>query len=435
MSTKSAYVFGVSLIAALGGLLFGYHTSIISGALLFLTKEFDLTTFQQELVVSTVLVGALVGAFSGGVLADRWGRKRALGVTLVLFFIGTWLLTEARGFESLLWGRFVAGLGIGVASMAVPLYIAEVAPMEKRGAFVSLNQLMITIGIVVAFFVAYLLAEAGAWRKMFGIGFIPLAVQAVGLLFLPESPSWLMGRGRMQEAAHILGRLHGNIESGRWNKEEKSKEGLELRHPKIKNAFWIGIGMSIFQQITGINTVIYYAPKIFQAAGSASASADLFSTLLVGIVNVAFTVVSLWLIDRWGRRPLLMMGLIGMAASLSILGSFFVIGSAHLGWIAAVSLMSYVAFFAISLGPVTWLLISEIYPLKIRGRAMGIATFANWTCNYLVSISFLSLIEKMGAGATFWLYALISLFALWFVGKKVPETKGKTLEQIQQFWK
>lgn len=428
----------VSVVAALGGLLFGYNTSVIAGAIVFIAQDFQLTIFEQELVVSTVLIGCVIGAFLGGFLADQFGRKKTLFITLVLFFIGILSLTEATGFYSILIGRFITGLAIGVASVAVPLYIAEMSPTESRGALVSLNQLLITIGILIAYIVSYIYADKQLWREMFAFSFFPLLIQFFCLFFIPETPSWLISRGKESAADKVLLRIGGpsrlvsTLEKQVNNPAKKNWR--ELFSPSVRRPFLVGIGVSVFQQITGINTVIYYAPQIFQKAGYQTAESAIFATMLVGCVNVILTVISLWLIDRIGRRPLLIGGLVGMALSLAVLGFSFLSGH-HIGMTAIAGLMIYVAFFAVSLGPVAWLIISEIYPLGIRGRAMGIATLANWVCNYIVSLTFLSLIQQFGTGHTFWIYTIICLVGLWFVYKLVPETKGKTFEQIQGFWR
>jgi sugar porter (SP) family MFS transporter len=433
------YSLFASCIAAIGGILFGYNTSVISGVLLFITNDFQLTTIQQELIVSTLLIGALLGALSGGFIADFFGRKKTLFFTLVLFFIGVLTLTEANGFNTLLVGRFISGLAIGIVSMAAPLYIAEMSPPENRGALVSLNQLCITIGILIAYIVTYSYSINGEWREMFAFAFIPIAVQFVGLFFIPETPPWLFSHSKKEKAEKILNRIlvgNSNHVHTEHREDTHTKKGWrELLDPRVRKPFLIGIGIAVIQSITGINTVIYYAPRIFQLAGFHAAQTALFATILVGAVNVAVTIISLWLIDRLGRRPLLIGGLIGMAASLFVLGlSFLYLGEAA-ALTAVVTMLLFVAFFAVSLGPVAWLIISEVYPLGIRGRAMGIATFSNWVCNYFVSLTFLSLIQSVGIAGTFWLYAIICFLGLWFVIKLVPETKGKTLEQIQSFWK
>lgn len=425
----------VSCIAAIGGILFGYNTSVISGAQLFLKQDFNLSTLEQEVIVSTLLIGALIGALIGGVIADFIGRKKTLFFTLLLFFIGVLALTLANGYTALLIGRFITGFGVGIVSMAVPLYIAEMSPPNSRGALVSLNQLCITLGILLAYIISYIFANESAWRIMFGFAFIPIVVQFLGLFFIPETPSWLLThhkREKAEKVLHLLRLDHQNIHSeknvpthARWS---------ELFSPAVRMPFLIGIGMAVLQAITGINTVIYYAPNIFQLAGFSSAKTALFATMLVGVINVVVTIISLWLIDRIGRKPLLIWGLIGMAFSLIVLGITFLVHGQISGIISVAALLAFVSSFAISLGPVAWLIISEIYPLGIRGRAMGIAVFSNWLCNYFVSLTFLTLIESLGTSSTFWLYAIICLLGLWFVIRLVPETKGKTFEQIQSFW-
>ena len=440
-SKITGYSIFVSCIAAIGGILFGYNTSVISGVLLFITRDFHLTTLQQEVIVSTLLIGALVGALIGGMIADWFGRKKTLFFTLILFFIAILTLTEATGFEMLLTGRLISGLAVGIVSMAVPLYIAEMSPPGNRGALVSLNQLCVTIGILVAYIVSYAFAAAEDWREMFAFAFIPIALQFIGLFFVAETPSWLRTRHKSEQAQRVFSKVRGtkHVDLKKVNKVDdtttkKSWGALVAKSAKLP--FLIGIGVAVFQAITGINTVIYYAPKIFQLAGFEATKTALFATILVGVVNVIVTIIALWLIDRFGRRPLLITGLVGMGLCLVILGIAFLFeGETSAGLASVVFMITYVAFFAVSLGPVAWLIISEVFPLGIRGRAMGIATFTNWLANYFVSLTFLTLLEKFTITGTFWLYAVICFLGLWFVIKLVPETKGKTFEQIQAFWK
>lgn len=387
-----------SAIVSIGGFLFGYHTGVIGGALLFLKRQFSLTPFQEAQVVSFLLIGGTIGAIVGGNLADRIGRKKTLFITLFFSAIGTCILGLSETYFLLLLGRALIGFAIGIISVVVPLYIAEIAPPKQRGALVSLTQLGITFGILISFIVAYLFAEAGNWRMMFLVSLIPVAVQFVGLFFIPETAQAIQKK------------------AGR-------------KHPHWRQVLIVGVGISIFQQIVGINAVVYYAPSIFQLAGFASAQNAIFATILVGAINAIATCIAIPLVDRTGRRPLLFIGLLGMAASLTFLG-FFSQGTA-----SVIAIMCYVAGFAISMGPITWIVISEIFPLELRGLGMGIAIFANWACNYLVSVSFLSLIGWIGFAATFWSYGVICLLGFWFVYKLVPETKGKTLQQIQNFWK
>ncbi|NGX28145.1 MAG: putative metabolite transport protein CsbC [Candidatus Anoxychlamydiales bacterium] len=435
----TSFTLFVSIIAAIGGLLFGYNTATISGAILFLTKDFNLSTIAQEVMISIILVGALVGACFGGILTDRIGRKKSLFITSIVFIIGTFIVMIAQTVTMLFIGRIILGLAIGVVSLAVPLYIAEMSDPTHRGALVSLNQLAITIGILLAYVIDYFYAPTGEWRSMFGVAMIPAVLLFIGLFFIPETPSFLAIRGKKDKALKILKKIEVDtshsevvVEKGTSKKRVSWKNLLEK---SVKPALFAGIGISIFQQITGINVVIYYAPRIFQMAGLESATSAILATMGVGVINLLMTFVALWIIDLVGRKPLLIVGLIGMSLSLGVLGIGFLQTTGTASIISIVSLMCYVSFFAIGLGPVTWLIISEIYPMGIRGRAMGIAIFANWTCNYIVSLTFLNLVGFFGKSGAFWFYGVICLLGLWFVIKKIPETKGKELKEIQKYFK
>lgn len=440
-SSISGYSIFVTVIAAFAGLLFGYHSSVISGAILFISEQMKLTFFQEEIVVSTLLIGALLGALFGGLITDNIGRKNSLFVCGFLFIIGTIFLCMAHSFSQLLIGRFIVGIGIGIASLTAPLYISEMAPTEHRGALVSINQLAITFGILLSYGIDYFFSEIKEWREMFAFSFIPTVIFILGLFFIPETPTWLAGKGRRHKAEKILRRVHRKKEDDTdviLEEKQGTEEIVKWKHlleKSIRPALLVGIGISIFQQITGINTIIYYAPRIFQFAGFESASIAILATMGIGAVNFIMTIIAIWIIDIVGRKPLLLIGLSGMVLSLATLAYCILTKSTSDDVASVVSLMFYVAFFAISIGPIAWLIISEIYPAGIRGRAMGIATFANWVFNYFVSLTFLSLLSFFGVGGTFLLYAIIGIFAIWFVYKKVPETKGKTFEQIQMFWK
>jgi SP family galactose:H+ symporter-like MFS transporter len=431
----------IAAIAALGGLLFGYDTGVISGALLFIRTEFHLTPGAEGLVAGIALAGAAGGAAFAGGLSDRFGRRRVIVVTGLVFVVGSIVAAVAPDLSWLIVGRLIIGVGIGVASMLTPLYLAETAPARTRGALVSLNQLAITCGILVSYLVGYVFAASGEWRWMLGLGAVPGIVLAAGMLVLPESPRWLAGHARLDEAMAALRRLRGvsDVEAELAElRTDLQREGRlpgwsELLNPAVRLPLVIGVGLAIFQQITGINTVIYFAPTIFQAAGLSSASSAILATAGVGVVNVAMTVVAIRLIDSVGRRALLLTGLLGMVVCLILLGLGFAIGggSAALGWITALSLAAYVGFFAIGLGPVFWLLISEIFPLYVRGRGMGVATIANWGFNLLVTVTFLELVEWLGRAETFFLYGLFSVAAFIFTWSLVRETKGRSLEEIE----
>ena len=437
---ETGFVFAAAAFAALGGLLFGYDTGVISGALIFIRTQFGLTTFQQELLVSVVLIGAATGALSGGRLADVFGRRFMLLVTALIFVIGALICAGAPSLSVLVIGRLIVGLGIGLATSTVPIYISEVSPPQTRGWQVSLFQLAITIGILAAYLVDYIFSSSMGWRWMLGLAFVPGAILGLGMIRMPESPRWLAEHGQSDLARGVLARIRGteNIES-EWLEIQKTLAEAEERgrfsdllSPSLRAALTIGIGLAIFQQVTGINTVIYYAPLIVQSAGISTASGAILATAGIGLVNVIMTVVAMWLIDHAGRRPLLLTGIAGMILSLAVLGFVFRMpAGGALAWLAVVTLMVYVASFAISLGPIFWLLIAEIYPLRVRGIAEGTAAGMNWAFNFLVSITFLTLLEVLGPSLTFWVYALLAIASWLFSYYLVPETKGRTLEEIE----
>jgi MFS transporter, SP family, galactose:H+ symporter len=436
------YFYFIAAVAALGGLLFGYDTGVISGALLFIRQVMSLSPTLQGIVVAIALAGAAVGAAMAGHLSDRAGRRRVILGAGLLFIVGAVVSAVAQGVVILLLGRFLVGLAIGVASMLTPLYLAEISPARDRGAIVSLNQLCITGGILVSYLVGFALAGTSeGWRWMLALGALPGVILSAGMLFLPESPRWLAGHGRMQDAETVLHHLRGAADvSDELNtlRTDIAREGRqlasasELLAPRLRRPLVIGIGLAMFQQITGINTVIYFAPTIFQSAGLPSAATSILATAGVGAVNVIMTIVSIRLIDRLGRRQLLFWSLGGMAVTLLVLADAFHVGvSGQLGWVAVVSVAAYVGFFAIGLGPIFWLLIAEIFPLAVRGRAMSLATVANWSFNLIVAATFLNLVGALGSAGAFLVYAILSVVALFFIALMVPETKGRSLEQIE----
>ncbi len=437
------FVYLATAVAALGGMLFGYDIGVISGAILFVKKDFSLSPGLEEIVVSSVLLGSLIGAIAGGVLADRWGRRRLLIITAIVFGLGAIGAALSPDTALLIVARVIAGIAIGVASFVAPLYISEIAPVAIRGKLVSVNQVALTSGIVISYLIDYAFADAHAWRWMFALAVVPAAAFGIGLLFIPESPRWLVGRGLADKARAVLNRIRApdqvEAELGeiQHSAQQQKANWKELLSPVLRPAMIVGVGLAVAQQITGINTVIYYAPTIFKFAGLSSASVAILASVGVGIVNVILTIVAMQLIDRVGRRPLLLVSLAGMSLSLIVLGLAFRLPrlSGSLGWIAVTSLMLYVGSFAVGLGPVFWLILSEIYPLRIRGRAMSVGTVANWGANLIVALSFLTLTQVMGKSATFWLYGIVSIGAWLFAFFLVPETKGKTLEQIEAHWR
>ena len=434
------FVIIAAAITAIGGMLFGYDTGVISGAILFIRQAFSLSSTAQEIVVSSVLIGAVIGASISGFLADKYGRRIMVIAAAAVFGIGAIFTALTPDVYTLIAGRIVVGIAIGIASFIAPLYIAEVAPVSIRGALVSLNQLAITIGIVISYLVDFAFAPSGGWRWMLGLAVVPSIILGIGMYLMPPSPRWLYSKGRIDKARSVLERVRmtKNVseEMGEIRASlvcEQECKWSEILDPVVRPALIVGIGLAAFQQLTGINTVIYYAPTILEFAGFQSAAISILATAGIGMINVIMTIVAISLIDRVGRRPLLLIGLIGMIISLAILGIAFVLPglSSFLGLLAVISLMLHVGSFAIGLGPVFWLMISEIYPLRIRGRAMSTATIVNWGTNLVVAITFLSLIQLIGTPGTFWLYSIIGIVAWVFVYFLVPETKGKSLEEIE----
>jgi sugar porter (SP) family MFS transporter len=428
-------------ITALGGLLFGYDTGVVSGALLFLKDDFGgLTSFQQELVTSLLLVGAAVGALFAGRIADRIGRRRTVLGTALIFVVGVLLAAFAPTFAVLLTARIVIGLAVGSASMVVPLYIGEAAPPGIRGALVSLNQLAITSGILVSYLADYWLADTKSWRLMFGLAAIPAVLLFVGMLFQKESPHWLVMRGRDAEARRVLARLRAPDEIEPEIAEVHRVAQLDQRgtrdllSAKVRPMLAVGVLLAIFQQITGINTVIYYAPTLLQEAGFGT-NGSLLANVVNGGVNVIMTIIAIRLLDRVGRRTLLLIGTVGMAVGMFITAFSFA-GGEHLHGVSAVTavlgLLIYTGSFAIGLGPVFWLLISEIYPLTIRGAAMSVATIANWAANFVVTISFLTIKNAIGGMGVFLLFGCLTLVALFYFWRRVPETKGRSLQELER---
>ncbi len=361
---------------------------------------------MEGLVVSMILIGALVGSSIAGVCADRWGRKKTLGLTALLFLIGAFCSSMAPSLPSLLFARGLQGIALGITSLATPLYLAEIAPAKSRGGYVSANQFAITVGILAAYLCNYYWADTADWRSCFKFAALPAAIQLIFLFFVPESPSW-----------------------ERKSPQKKPSWSL-LFTPHFRFALIIGVILSILQQITGINAVIYFAPSIFQEANFSSASGAILATIGIGIINVITTSFSLWLLDRVGRKPLLLWGLVGMILSLILLSTSFFVQSPLIDTIAVISLMVYVASFAVGMGPVPWLIISEIYQVQIRGRAMSLALFANWLFNFVVTFTFLDLTVFLSPGGAFLLFAAIGIAAFLFTWRFIPETKGLKLEEI-----
>jgi len=450
-----SYLFFVCLVTSLGGFLFGFDTAVISGTVGFVKQQFALDAFQEGWFVAVALLGCIIGVAFSGVLADRFGRKATLFLSALLFAASAFGCTIAPEHVSLIVARLVGGLGIGVASMLAPLYISEISIPEYRGRMVTLYQFAITIGILAAYYSNALLlswSQSGSvqgeflqwvvvgevWRGMFGMGVIPAVLFFVLLFFIPQSPRWLTAQGYPDKARAILARVTNEETAAREvadiqaTLKQETGSVRQLFQPGLRLALFLGVSIAVLSQLTGINVIIYYGPKIFAAAGFKVAE-SLDSQVIIGIMNVVATIFALWKIDHFGRKPLLITGVIGMMFSLLCIAGVFFAGSDGSPLLVACILV-YVTFFAFSFGCVTWTLLSEIYPTHIRGRAMSIATLSLWCGTFVVGQAFPWLLENLGGAGVFFLFAVMCVPAIIIAWKYLPETKGKTLEEIERFW-
>jgi sugar porter (SP) family MFS transporter len=453
---KNHYMVIISIIAALGGFLFGYDTAVISGTIELVANQFQLSTLMEGWFVSSALLGCISGVSIAGITSDKFGRKKTLILSAVLFFISALGCMLAPTQVSLISYRFVGGVGVGIASMLSPLYISEISAPQLRGRLVALYQFAITIGILTAYFAnaslmnysqsaipnntgwLYKISVSEVWRGMFGTEMIPALLFGLLLIFVPESPRWLCARGQENKSFKILSRISG-VQTAKHQLKEiheilarETPSIRQLLQPGFKRALIIGISLAILSQLTGINAIIYYGPRIFTQAGLAI-SDSLNSQVIIGIINVLFTLVAIWKIDKFGRKGLLLSGVSGMFIMLVTIGIFFQIESLS-GILLLVPMLIYIACFAFSFGPVVWTLLSEIYPTHIRGRAMSIATFALWTGTFIIGQTVPWLLESVGASQTFWLFGVMCIPTILITWKLVPETKNKSLEDIERYW-
>ncbi|RLM65648.1 hypothetical protein C2845_PM16G12440 [Panicum miliaceum] len=458
------YVLALTGAAGIGGFLFGYDTGVISGALLYIRDEFPAIRdnyFLQETIVSMALVGAMLGAAGGGWINDAYGRKKSTLLADLMFALGSIVMCAAGGPYILILGRLLVGLGVGVASVTAPVYIAEAAPSEIRGGLVSTNVLMITGGQFFSYLINLGFTEVpGTWRWMLGVAAVPAIVQFVLMLFLPESPRWLYWKDEKAQAIAVLekiydsDRLEEEVEllasSSMHEFQSDNASYLDVfKSKELRLAFFAGAGLQAFQQFTGINTVMYYSPTIVQMAGFTSNKLALLLSLIVAVMNAAGTIVGIYLIDRCGRRRLALTSLSGVVISLVILAMAFILQSSSslcmaaangtcqgaLGWFAVAGLALYIAFFSPGMGPVPWAVNSEIYPEAYRGMCGGMSATVNWISNLIVAQTFLSIVGLVGTGVTFLIIAGIAVLAFIFVALYVPETKGLSFEQVEQLWK
>jgi sugar porter (SP) family MFS transporter len=437
---RNRRLLGVALIAAIGGFLFGYDTGVIGGAMLFMQKDLGLKTHgQQELTVAILLLGAVAGALVSGWLADRISRRRTKMISGTVYVIGAFACAFSQNYWQILASRFWLGLAVGTASFVSPMYIAELVPARIRGGVVSFNQLMVTLGILVAYIVDWGFAGfSNNWRWMFGVAAIPGAALAIGMYFMPFSPRWLVEKGRDDDAREVLERyrfdeddVDDEIDEIK-DVAEKEFSLRELLGKGVRRMLIVGVALAVFQQIVGINTVIYYAPTILKFAGQQDTGA-LTQSVFIGCTNVFFTIVAILLLDKLGRRFFLIAGTATLTVALVGLGIFFSSTGVQssVGWLALACLLVYIMGFAIGLGPVFWLMISEIFPLQMRGPAMAVCTMFNWGLNFAISYTFLTLTDVITKQGTFWLYAFFGVCALVFFVTLVPETRDRSLEEIQ----
>jgi len=432
------YVVLISVVAALGGLLFGFDTAVISGTINFIQPYFGLNEVQLGWTVSSLLFGCIAGVIMAGKAGDRYGRKKVLMVAAVLFLLSAIGSASARSLELFIFARILGGVAVGVASILSPMYIAELAPAKYRGTLVSLNQLAIVVGILIAFFSNYLLVDTGVnnWRWMLLVMAAPAVLLFFSLFFVPESPRWLVARNQNDEALKVLIKTAGITNAETELKEieqtlrvQDESTYADLFAPKVKPLLFIGIILSVFQQITGINTIMYYAPKIFANVGQSNDSA-LLQTIAIGSTNLVFTLVAMLLIDRYGRKILIVIGSLGMTLMLAGLSLLFFLQETS-GILVLVFILGYIAFFAASLGPALWVVVTELFPNRLRSKGMSIAIVSLWIACTIVTIAFPVMLEELSGGVTFLIFALICLANLFYVISYVPETKGKTLEELE----
>jgi sugar porter (SP) family MFS transporter len=433
-SYNTRYILGISFISALGGYLFGFDFAVIAGALPFLQKHFLLDAYWEGFATGSLALGAIIGCLIAGSVSDKYGRKPGLLIAAAIFALSSLAMAFSSSRDIFIGARFCAGIGVGMASMLSPMYIAEISPAHLRGRMVAINQLTIVLGILITNLINYTLRNYGedAWRWMFGLGFIPSALFFIGALWLPESPRWLLKAGKSTKAHAVLSKIgNAGFVNNSIKNIQQSLTGITTTNYSaifkkgVLPAVLIGIGLAVFQQLCGINTVFNYAPKIFESIG-ASQDDQLLQTVFIGGVNLVFTIFAMLLVDKLGRKPLMLIGAGGLAILYVIIVILLGAHSPHVSWF----LLASIGVYAMSLAPVTWVLISEIFPNKIRSEATAVAVVSLWAAYFILVFTFPVLFEKLQE-KSFYIYSAICVLGFFFVWRKVKETKGKTLEELE----
>lgn len=435
---NTKYILGISFISALGGYLFGFDFAVISGALPFLQKQFVLDAYWEGFATGSLALGAIAGCIIAGIISSKYGRKPGLLTAAAIFAFSSLAMASSSSRDLFILSRFSAGIGVGMASMLSPMYIAEISPAHMRGRMVAINQLTIVLGILFTNLINYQLRNYGddAWRWMFGLGFIPSALFFIGAIWLPESPRWLLKARKEQKATTVLNKIGGPaFAEESFINIQKSLSGIvktnysDIFKKGVLPAVLVGIGLAVFQQLCGINTVFNYAPKIFESIG-ASQDSQLLQTVFIGGVNLVFTILAMLLVDKLGRKPLMLIGAGGLAILYLIVVISLGAHSANVSWF----LLAAIGVYAMSLAPVTWVLISEIFPNKVRGEATTIAVISLWAAYFILVFTFPVLFEKLQE-KSFYIYSAVCVIGFLFIWRKVKETKGKTLEELEEVMK